>query len=163
MSSQLSLVDVFSTNLTCPIPALKHSPSKRTKSVKSKPTSQPPGQAGGSGSSGQDCSAPPSKEGKTYILLVTFSIAVRHPSLGCQVSLWLQTRSPGWQRVLLSPLSPRPRPLPPRPPSVSCPLCSAIGRGRGDLRGELRPLCPLAPRVAPRMAPPLPVEVGREC
>jgi len=44
--------------------ALKHSPSKRTKSVKSKPTSQPSGQAvaGGSGSSGQDCSAPPSKE-----------------------------------------------------------------------------------------------------
>merc|ERR1719341_2526469 len=47
--------------------SLKHSPSKRTKSVKSKPTSQPPGQAGGSGSSGQDCSAPPSKEGMASV------------------------------------------------------------------------------------------------
>lgn len=49
--------------------SLKHSPSKRTKSVKSKPTSQPSGQAvaGGSGSSGQDCSAPPSKEGMASV------------------------------------------------------------------------------------------------
>ena len=93
MSSQLSLIYVLPTNLTCPIAALKHSPSKRTKSVKSKPTSQPSSQAaaGGSGSSGQDCSAPPSKEGKTYvyiITLVTLSIAIRHAS-----ESWVQVRS----------------------------------------------------------------------
>ena len=51
-------------NLTCPVAALKHSPSKRTKSVKSKP-SNASGQASGASGSGQDSGAPPSKEGKT--------------------------------------------------------------------------------------------------
>jgi len=62
-----SLIAAHTVDVHPRIGALKHSPSKRTKSVKSKPTSQPPGQAGGSGSSGQDCSAPPSKEGMTSV------------------------------------------------------------------------------------------------
>ena len=157
-------------NLTCPVAALKHSPSKRTKSIKSKPSSAS-GQASGASGSGQDSGAPPSKEGKTLIISpkvtpsnsVTLSLAIRRLGLGFKFST-LQTRSPGWQKVLLSPLSPRPQPRPPRPPSVSSPPSSVIGRGRGGQAGEPRPLCPLAPRGALRRAPPpLPVEVGREC
>ena len=155
-------------NLTCPVAALKHSPSKRTKSVKSKP-SNASGQASGASGSGQDSGAPPSKEGKIFI--ISPEITPCH-SVTCHPPSWdssssqasLQTRSPGWQRVLLSPLSPRPQPRPPRPPSASSPPSSVIGRGRGGQAGELRPLCPLAPRGALRRAPPpLPVEVGREC
>ena len=77
-------------NLTCPVAALKHSPSKRTKSVKSKP-SNASGQASGASGSGQDSGAPPSKEGKlrhTLVprsLLVTLSLAIRHPGIQVQV------------------------------------------------------------------------------
>ena len=75
-------------NLTCPVAALKHSPSKRTKSVKSKPSSAS-GQASGASGSGQDSGAPPSKEGKTLSLVprslqVTLSLC----HLSSAVSAW---------------------------------------------------------------------------
>ena len=154
MSSQLSLINVLPTNLTCPIAALKHSPSKRTKSVKSKPTSQPSSQAaaGGSGSSGQDCSAPPSKEGKTYvyiITLVTLSIAIRHASeSGVQVSLWLiadeisgMAKGSPESTESAAPASPAP------PPQCVLPavLRDRPGAGRPQ-RGAPPPVPPRSPR-----------------
>ena len=160
MSSQLSLIDVLPTNLTCPIAALKHSPSKRTKSVKSKPTSQPSGQAvaGGSGSSGQDCSAPPSKEGKTswetswgtsWETSSQLSLSLSPSSeSGVQVSLWLiadeisgMAKGSPESTESAAPASPSP------PPQCVLPavLRDRPGAGRPQ-RGAPPPVPPRSPR-----------------
>jgi len=119
--------------------ALKHSPSKRTKSVKSKSSSHPGGQqAGGSAApaSGQECSAPPSKEDEISGLAKDSPESTESPSPPPQCVLPAVLRDrPGAGR----PGRGAPPPVPPRSPRRPTEGSSSTSRGMASVPPDVVP------------------------